>query len=142
MKKIYFSVLIIIMMIVRNDALGSQVDWVGLFNKYIMCVNLNSSIFIKECFKRRSSKFKPISLIFDELDFYDGSKRRVNVYRNDKRGFLVGKIKKIIKIQNFRVDKNYKRLADIYYEVIFSTKNTQIGILVTYLLEEGEWKVN
>jgi len=142
MKKTYFNALIIMAVISWKNVPGLQDDWVGLFSKYIMCADLDSAIFIKECFKKNSSKFKSITLIFYELDFYDGSKRRVDFFRNDKIGFLEREIKKIIKIQNYRVDKSYTRLADIYYEVVFSKKNTEIGILVTYLLEEGEWKVN
>ena len=54
---------------------------------------------------------------------------------------LSARQRKSLKIQNFRVDKNYTRLADIY-DITYSKKNTKRSVLITYLLEEGEWKVN
>ncbi len=50
MKRIYFNALIIMAVISWKNVPGLQDDWVGLFNKYIMCADLDSAIFYKRVF--------------------------------------------------------------------------------------------
>jgi len=149
MNRIVF--IILLLMTQPTLSKGMEVDWGGIFNKYLNCRYEADKEFIHRCTDKYGSNTRAIGSIFWDIEWISGTKINVEInnFRNSKDplgGLLFVDLLfgDTIKTINTRRVQDYGSIVDAEMEILYSDKNKikTRKIVVTFLFENNDWKIN